>query len=207
LFVETLFKIEYVNLKSKYLLKSLFTVIYIVEKKPIMKILLMIKVFIFFVFYNVTISAQNEDLENITKNAIYVNGSYIYIYGSANINFDVLIKQPKRGIFKTYYLNFETGIFNRKTGFLLGESYNGVYGGLGVIGLTGKKLHHFEFGLGILFNSDIEVENDVMNPELRRFFVLPSLDIGYRVQIPNRPMIRAGLSIPNGVYLGVGYSF
>jgi len=174
-----------------------------------MKNYFLLKLLLFFVFCgNIMAQTDNNAPELNAKNAIYLNAGSLLVYNTASLNYDFFIHQSEKGFFKNYYLNLEAGIYNRNSGFAPGPSAEGILGGLGVIGLTGQNINHFEVALGVLVNSDTEIENEVPDDnDQKETFVLPEVAIGYRIQKKNGILFRVGIGFPKGVYLGLGYGF
>lgn len=155
------------------------------------------------------IFAQTESNETSAINAIYVSGGSIFVYSSANLNYDHRIKQSENAyFFKNYYATLNAGVFNLNTGLAPGPSSNGFTTGIGVIGLTGKGNGHFETGLGLSLNIETKIKDGEKFPDREKMvFVLPELSLGYRYQKANGFIFRSGLGYPHIIYLSVGYSF
>ena len=63
--------------------------------------------------------------------------------------------------------------------------------------LTGKGSHHFEASVGACL---------IRNSE--NFIPAPALNIGYRYHHPDaHPIIRFGIGVPEGIYLGIGWRY
>jgi len=147
--------------------------------------------------------------DNVGKNAIYVSAGSIFIYSSVSLDYELRIGHSDSGFLKNYYLNLKAGFFNENSGFAPGPNSKGVVAGLGVIGLTGTGDNHFEVGLGFTVNIENEITNNEPPEDIfeEQTFVLPDIALGYRSQIKNGPIFRAGIGFPRLVYLGLGYSF
>jgi hypothetical protein len=63
--------------------------------------------------------------------------------------------------------------------------------------LTGKGSHHFEASVGACLIRSSE-----------NFLPAPALNIGYRYHHPDaHPIIRFGIGVPEGIYLGIGWRY
>lgn len=161
-----------------------------------------------------TILAQDNS-ETIAKNAIYANGNASAVFlNSVNLHYNALIKQPEKGFFKRYFLNLGAGYFYNNSGLGKTPTTEGVQGQAGLIGLTGRNKGHFEVGLNVLVNGEtkihgqIKVDDDELYDEKKKkTFLLPEATLGYRYQKGNGILFRIGLGFPQGLYLGLGYSF
>ncbi len=172
-----------------------------------MKKSFLLKLLLFFAFFS-NIMAQTDTNGDSIKSSMYLNGGSILVYNTLSVNYNLNIHQSENGFFKNYYVNLEAGIFNRNSGFTSGTNADGVLGGLGLIGLTGRGIEHFEVGLGILINADTNINNeDPFENNQKQVFALPEVTLGYRIQKKNGILFRAGISFPKGIYLGLGYSF
>ena len=163
-------------------------------------------VLILFVFSEIA-TAQSEENVEPPKNVVYFKAGTSFIYNSITLNYDLLLRNRERGVFKNYYLNFEAGTYHRNSGFAPGPGYNGLLGSIGVVGLTGKKNSHFEVGLGASFNRDTRIINQDGSDNRKYSFILPKLTLGYRYQKKNGVVFRVGTSIPELIYMSWGYGF
>jgi hypothetical protein len=136
--------------------------------------------------------------EKYFKNSFHANVGFIpsTSYYSIAANYEKLIRSKKANKQIKKLFRFGFGVlpdhfFARYKGdntpFLIGQ-----------IGMfTGKLNHHFEAAAGIII---------VFNPYVLLFPL--TANIGYRYQMPQKPwIIRTGVSWPEGIYAGVGYSF
>lgn len=164
--------------------------------------------FILFSFcYNV-IAQNDNNSEGIVKNAIYANGDIsVILYNSVTLNYNRSIKQSESGFFKNYYLNLGTGYFDNNDGFRAGPTSEGIIGRVGLLGLTGKHRSHFEVGLNALLYNETKINNNEGTNEKEKTFLVPEATLGYRYQKENGIIFRTGLGFPQGLYVGLGYSF
>ena len=157
--------------------------------------------------------ADNLKEDTVVKNynhVIYGNGAGIYIpFGiiaySWSINYEYFF-EPKK---TNYSLRVGLGIGT-------GTSEYGIYEENGdgpsnfinprVVLLTGKRNSHFELSGGAYIKF---LHYQISNTEsVSETSTKPSLTIGYRYQKPKGGfMFRTGFSIPETIYVGLGYSF
>lgn len=109
----------------------------------------LLKLTLLLALFTSTIFAQTKTNEVSPKNVVYISAGSVFVYSSANLNYDFRIIQSETGFYKNYYATVEAGIFNINYGFALDSSSNGFTTGIGVIGLTGKGKGHFETSLGL----------------------------------------------------------
>ena len=147
---------------------------------------------IFIVFLMVSsLQAQDQNPTQFKKNALYGSLGFAGLYASATSNYERMITQ-----------HFNKGI--TATFVKVGLGAYGVWGGSGSYYyaqygfLTGKKASHLEVSAGPNFGFN---EDGAESPPIAATF-------GYRLQRPERHFLfRAGLAIPETIYVGIGWSF
>lgn len=156
-----------------------------------------------------------ESIKSIyRKNTLYGGIGFFFIYAVADVNYERLIAIPRKGFIKSYWIRAGSGSY---------ASWGGK-GKIFILGLTmlsGSRNNHIEFNLGYssLFDKD-EYENtlDNYNSGGSAYYArpvkssyrnpLPFIGTGYRFQKPGGHFIlRSGISLPESVYLGIGFSF
>ena len=169
------------------------------------KLIICLSFLIFFLSHQAF--TQSKEVKIPAKNVVSVSGSSAFVWNTAVINYERLLGSPKKGFFKNYYLNLETGVFHSNSGFAPGgKGANGVLLGAGVVGLTGNRNGHFELGAGLFFNSETKItQNSDQYTESN--FLLPEVKFGYRYQAEKGFVFKVGTGFPKVLYLGFGYSF
>jgi len=143
---------------------------------------------------------------NRQKNSIYGTIGYLGLYGDAGGNYERLIWEPHKGLFKSVWFRVGGAWYSQwgsKGTFLLS----------GVTVLTGLNNRHIEINMGItsMFDKlsyDMEVRNfpETAKSAYRQFF--PSFGLGYRYQKPDGNFLfRTGIAIPEAAYLSLGFCF
>jgi hypothetical protein len=129
------------------------------------------------------------------SSVLYLNIGSLGTYTSATLNYEHLLWKPTKGVFKSYYANFDVGVFAVID--LISSVNEGLTSTVGIVGLTGKRNGHFEVGMGVstLFDSQGEV------------YPVPDVTLGYRYQRESGFMFRTGLGFIQGLYLSFGTSF
>lgn len=155
-----------------------------------MKILIVSLIFLSFFNPKIIAQEQQSKIFSINRNSIYSNLGFGFLSLSATVYYDGLSK--KYEYFTTFY---KIGI-GASTTFFDGEFH--LLGQYGI--LTGCKNHHLELGIG----PNLQLVNILTG---KPYLPITST-VGWRVQKPEGNFIfRTGLSWPEGIYLGFGYSF
>lgn len=143
----------------------------------------------------VTLNSLTQDSvnqnERFKSNNITLSAGTAVIWHSATVFYERMLKQ------KMWDKNIASFV-KIGGGYIIEWSFDPEYGGPSVIAqyglLFGPRAHHFELGLGLSYDSFL----------MRPF----SFTTGYRFQRPNKSLVlRAGLSFPEGAYLGFGIAF
>jgi hypothetical protein len=145
------------------------------------------------VTFQVTFSQEGKANDgHYNKNAIYGSLSFPMFY---------------------YLLNYDRQIIRiNKDKIALNMSFSyGGFSNLGAVGKTinlcsniifGENKHHFETDIGIAFNRVHASQGKPPPP------IGPCVNIGYRIQQKHKPFVlRTGISIPQGIFLSIGFAF
>jgi hypothetical protein len=161
-----------------------------------------------FLFY-IHIAFSQNTIDSEAKNTISANGSYLFLVGSATLNYErCLYKFEDKtklllntGVGKWYYLGDYSYVSS-----ILPVSLNL---------LSGSLNNHFELNLGIafLFNETTDIyafgyDPDEQTPVPSKIKVcIPIFNIGYRYQKPQGGILfRTYLGL-QGLGFGLGYAF
>jgi len=126
------------------------------------------------------------------KNSIQTNLNSVVLQSSCSINYERILWQKQ----KVAYLT-KIGM-GKYSGWASEGSYLIAKGGA----LIGKSYHRLELAGGVIWY------NARFTGERRLKDLNPIFNAGWRFQNPNKHLsFRAGLSFPEGIYLGVGFSF
>jgi len=133
--------------------------------------------------------AHEAHKENTT--AVYGTVGTFVLYFNAGINVERKIWDPGYLLLDELWLH---GGFN---GWKVMDK-NGVSAVLSIHALTGKKMLHFEYGLGLTYIPGSATD----------WVVFPSVNFGVRYQKPGNSLIlRTGIGFPEIAYLSAGYAF
>ncbi len=157
-----------------------------------------------------SLSLTAQISEDHSKNAIYGNVSIFGLGGLVNLNYERVVFRSN-GLFKEYGIRIGAGYYSEWGG-------TGSHALLNFYGLTGHKNNHLEVLIGglVLYDIasyDIEINNaQALNesPPKKSDFTsfFPAITAGYRYQKPTGGFLfRAGLSYPEGGYVGLGLGF
>lgn len=144
----------------------------------------------------VPVSAQYQEpasdyLDEISRNSIFVTGSYLLWHYSVNLNYERIFF-----ISSTERLNTHYG-YRLSYGIIDGNGHI-VQGSLDF--LFGRQRNFFELNTGLTFINEPFSYGDR--------YVSIVLNAGYRRQKPEGGLIyRIGLGAPEGLYVSIGYCF
>lgn len=170
--------------------------------------------FLILSFYLINAYTQND----ISKNAIHASLGTIIMAATGHVTYDRLVIKTEKGLFKSYYATLKAGK-SAVADFTGNNSGSGTLTNIGLTGLTGKGIHHFElsFGLGYFIDGypdeiyeEPRIDGNIVVEQIgfendNRFY--PYFSIGYRKQMAKGFLIRTGIGIGELVYFGLGYSF
>lgn len=159
-----------------------------------------------FTFSN--IFAQATTPSEFSKNVIHGSlGSFVY-FNSAQLNYDIRLKQKESSFFKAYYLNLKAG-GQATLDFSGARSGTGYLSSIGITGLTGSGKNHFEISLGLGYFIDTvkTFDDDVPLADIDESTFFPAISIGYRKQTTKGFVFRTGVGIAEWFYVGFGWSF
>lgn len=149
-----------------------------------------------FILYS-NLIAQNQD-EKTYKNNLNAEVNISPVFGSfigLKISYERLIKDDLTQS-NSHSIKVSSG--------LGGGGWEGPFwvSDLNYVYCRGMFENHFEFGLGVAMIN--ELYHDFSGVSFTQ--VLPKIDLGYRRIVENK-FWRIGLGLPNGFYVGVGFSF
>lgn len=180
------------------------------------------KYLVFFTFLNLVFTpitqGQTSEIQpvkqGLRKNIIYGTiGASPSVYAVIQGNYERIVIQTEKGFFKNYLVRAGGGSWASWTG-------SGPHGVITFTGLTGKKNSHIEVSIGMVTfydgaSYDIGVSNSYRDgvsiyPEPTKSEYLdfyPAGGIGYRFQQPGGNFVfRVGLSIPEAIYISLGFA-
>jgi hypothetical protein len=125
--------------------------------------------------------------------------------GVASLSYERFILTPKDKLFSSLRMKLYYGLYHS---ILPEEDITGGIYSIGATALTGHNTSHLEFGIGIQFNDFYENKNSIYYHRSMKYF-RPQLNMGYRFQkIHSKSIVfRAGIGIPEVLYMSLGYSF
>jgi hypothetical protein len=158
------------------------------------------------VFFSITstfcYSQSDSTNKELNKNNVFATLGFIPLYGVLNGNYERRVWKNKSKLIQTGYIRGSGGAW---ASWLSGGPQYGV----GMTSLSGSKNSHLEMHLGVsmLVDSYYEEEDGELAPPPSRY-LLPAAGVGYRYQKPGGHFLfRAGLAIPESLYISLGVSF
>jgi len=110
--------------------------------------------------------------------------------------------------------NYEHKLMTYDKGYLFGRVGFGYWADWAVLGsdvkfhlsyISGKKKSHLEFDVGLMFKGEFERIDIVNAGGFSRSNLIPILNIGYRYQMPGRPIVfRIGIGTESIFYFSLG---
>jgi hypothetical protein len=152
----------------------------------------------------------------LKKNVVYGTISIVGIGAAITGNLERMIKERRRGMFKTIWIKASGGAYA-----VWGSS--GQLYGLSLTALSGKGTGHLEVNLGLSmvyeksewqfalsdykYAVSIYGPEQVEKPKIRDYArLLPGLAVGYRGQSPDGHFVfRTGFCLPEFLYLSLGF--
>lgn len=148
----------------------------------------------------------------INKNTFYGTAGFFLIWGTIQGNYERLLWRPDKGFIKSLWGRAGAG------GWVTWGA-TGTFYSIGATMLTGSRNNHIEFNLGL--SNLIQRHSYIIyyefpsiwptNPESEGPYnksLIPMAGAGYRFQRPDGTFLfRGGISVPESVYLSLGFCF
>ena len=151
-------------------------------------------------------------LSTITINTSKAQG----LDGKFNINFSAGISFLLNANINCEYQITNSSYISFGYGRIVGPYNSTSHFDITHIFLKGNNNHYFEFGYGVIFIDlfdllvlpDFGFGDEIYNDILPQMTILPNIRLGYRkMNDYNSTFFRTGVSLAEGIYVGIGYSF